>query len=245
MGRAQRTPRRRQGSGLSQNGKRGADRGFWRVWQGEGRARQRGCSLSRSGSRIGSRAAAGLRAHRGGGGCGDDPVSGSVEVAADAPSRAPWAGSGVGADPELWPTRRGRSWGARPSGRRRGGTGSCCLPSACWGQSHATSAPSVTQTAMVHGSRVLNPILQRRRSGPKELGQGHAVGEPELWSASTYLSISRGFSQVHWQACVVLSSGGAGPLLKVVGGGTEKRPYSILAFWLRSSGENAWHAADV
>lgn len=29
------------------------------------------------------------------------------------------------------------------------------------------------------------------------------------------------------------------PFLKVVGGVTEKCPYSALAFWLRSSGENA------
>lgn len=182
--------------------------GLWAAAEREARSRPRfpagsarggpgaaaGLLPLQSRSVAGSRAAAGLRAHRGG--CGDDPVSGCAGVAADLPSRASWARPGVGADPEAVAHWQVRSWGARPSGRRRGGTGSCRLLSACWGQGRATSAPSVTQTAVVRGSRVLNPILQRRRSGPKELGQGHAVGEPEqLWSASPNFSISSGFSK--------------------------------------------------
>lgn len=75
MGRAQRTPRRCQGCGLPQNGKRGADRGFRRVRQGEGRARRRGCSLSSPGAWLGA---------------GRRPVSGRIAAVA-ATTRCPGA----------------------------------------------------------------------------------------------------------------------------------------------------------
>lgn len=57
--------------------------------------------------------------------------------------------------PRLWPIRRVPSWGARPWGRRRGGTGPCRLPAELWlgsGPRDKRSAPPVTPTAVVSGS---------------------------------------------------------------------------------------------
>lgn len=174
MGRASRTPRRRQGCGLRAAAEREARSGPTEVSGGLGRGRAgRGCSLSsREAGKPGP--GAGRRLRRGPcvparGGGGRRPEQGALGP------------PGCGCGPRGCGSSGGfRSWGVRPPGRRRGGTGNCRLPSAYWGQGHATSAPSATLTAVARGSRVPNPILQRRRSGPKELGQGHAVGEPEL-----------------------------------------------------------------